>query len=82
MNTTQMSDVVAMDCVPLLPRGLGVRQPYAAFVLFVLERCSVPWLHAALWSYRSPYVGCHDRYEISTWAVRFLPGARWSGTFV
>jgi hypothetical protein len=25
-----LQDAVATDCVPLLPRGLGVRQPYAA----------------------------------------------------
>jgi hypothetical protein len=42
-----LQDAVAPDCTLLLPRGLGVRQPYAAFVAWVPQRY-VRRFHAAL----------------------------------
>jgi hypothetical protein len=41
-----------MDCVRLLPRGLGVRQPYAAFVAATGARFPNRWPNAALGEFR------------------------------
>jgi len=38
-----LQDAGATNYMLLIPRGLGVRQPYAAFLTSVRALCSVPW---------------------------------------
>jgi hypothetical protein len=55
-----LHDAGANTSMSLLPRGRGVRQPYAAFAAAVHAHCSVPSLLAApLGSCDSTYVGCY-----------------------
>src|SRR6185369_998708 len=45
-----LQDAVEPDCAPLLPRGLGVRQPYAAFVRILLATALALFLAQMLWA--------------------------------
>jgi len=53
-----LQDADAPAHTPLLPRGLGVQQPYAAFVA---QRRAAPFFGLMLlWSLDSSYVGCYE----------------------